>query len=131
MKRQSGFTVLELLVTVVFLVVAGTFVFVQKRNLEIINRDSLRKTAINSIYYNLEDIYFPASGHYPEHLTADVLRGVDPALLKDSNGKTFGEQGSDYSYTPKDCTEGKCRSYTISANLENEADLVKPSRNGQ
>lgn len=131
MKRQSGFTVLELIVAVVFLVIAGTFFFVQKRDLEIANRDSLRKSAINSVYYTLEDVYFAANGAYPEHLTADQLRGVDPGVLTDPNGKAFGIEGSDYSYVPKDCTDGKCRSYTMTANLENEADYAKTSRNGQ
>src|SRR5690348_4396658 len=122
MKRQSGFTVLELIVAVVFLVVAGTFFFIQKRNLEVANRDSVRKTAINSIYYNLEDVYYPANGAYPEHLTADQLKGVDPTAFTDPNGKAFETEGSDYSYTPKDCADGKCKSYSITANLENEAD---------
>ncbi|HVI68925.1 MAG TPA: type II secretion system protein [Magnetospirillaceae bacterium] len=132
MKRNQGFTVLELIVAVVFLVIAGTFFFVQKRDLEIANRDNVRKTAINSIYYTLEDIYYPTNGGvYPEHLAADQLRGVDPAMLKDPNGKAFDAQGSDYTYTPKDCVDGKCRSYTLTANLENEADFVKTSRNGQ
>lgn len=131
MKRQSGFTVLELIVAVVFLVIAGTFFYMQKRDLETANRDSARKTAINSMYYTLEDIYYQANGAYPEHITADQLRGIDPAMFKDPSGKTFGEQGSDYNYTPKDCIDAKCRSYILSANLENEADFVKNSRNGQ
>lgn len=131
MKRQSGFTVLELIVAVVFLVVTGTFFYMQKRDLEIANRDTMRKTAINSIYYTLEDIYYQANNAYPEHLTADQLRGVDPAMLKDPNGKAFDTEGSDYTYTPKDCVDAKCRSYILSANLENEADFIKSSRNGQ
>ncbi len=131
MKRNQGFTVLELIVAVVFLVIAGTFFYIQKRDLEVANRDSDRKTAINSIYYTLEDVYYPTNGGYPEHITADQLRGVDPAVLKDPNGKAIGEQGSDYTYTPKDCVDGKCRSYDLTANLENEADFTRISRNGQ
>lgn len=131
MKRTQGFTVLELIVAVVFLVIAGTFFFIQKRDLEVANRDSLRKTTINNLYYTLEDVFYPGAGTYPEYLTADQLRGIDPAILKDPNGKAFGEQGSDYNYTPKDCVDGKCRSYILTANLENEADYVKNSRNGQ
>ncbi len=131
MKRQSGFTVLELIVAVVFLLVAGTFFFIQKRDLEIANRDMQRKTAINSMYYTLEDVFYPAAGNYPEHLAADQLKGIDPSILKDPNGKAVGSQGSDYNYVPKDCTDGKCRSYSLTANLENEADYTKNSRNGQ
>ena len=129
MQKQRGFTVLELIVAIIFLAVAGTFFFIQKRDLEIANRDSARKTAINSIYYNLEDIYYVANGGYPEFLTADQLKGIDPALLKDPAGKAVGEEGSNFSYLPKDCTAGKCKSYTLTADLENEADYVKNSRN--
>ena len=129
MQKQRGFTVLELIVAIVFLVVAGTFFYIQKRDLEIANRDNVRKTAMNSIYYTLEDLYHPSVGAYPEFLTADQLKGLDPNALKDPNGKAVGQEGSDYSYTPKDCTDGKCKSYTLTANLENEADYVKDSRN--
>lgn len=127
--RQRGFTVLELIVLIVFLVAAGTIFYIQKRDLELASRDTVRKTAINQMYYNLEDIYYPINSGYPEHLTADALKGLDPAALKDPNTKAVGEQGSDYNYTPKDCNEGKCKSYTLSANLENEADYTKNSRN--
>jgi len=129
MQKQRGFTVLELIVAIVFLVVAGTFFFIQKRDIEVANRDSMRKTAINSIYYNLEDIYYAANGAYPEFLTADAIKGLDPANLKDPSGKAVGQEGSNYNYTPKDCTDGKCKSYTLTADLENEADYKKESRN--
>lgn len=127
MQRQRGFTVLELIIAVIFLLAAGTIFFIQKRDLEMANRDSARKTAINAIYYNLEYVYYPANNGYPEHLTADGLKGLDPATLKDPNGIVVGQQGSDYSYVPKDCTNGLCKSYTLTANLENEADYTKTS----
>lgn len=129
MQKQRGFTVLELIVAIVFLAVAGTFFFIQKRDIEVASRDSARKTAINSIYYNLEDVYHPANGGYPEFLTSDQLKGLGPDGLKDPNGKAVGEEGSDYRYTPKDCTSGKCKSYTLTADLENEGDYSKDSRN--
>ncbi|HEU5187227.1 MAG TPA: type II secretion system protein [Candidatus Saccharimonadales bacterium] len=127
--RQKGFTVLELIIAIVFLLAAGTFFYVQKRDLEVANRDSQRKTAINAIYYNLEDIFLPANKFYPEALTADQLKGLDPSLLTDPDGKKVGEEESNYRYEPKDCTEGKCKSYTLTANLEHEADYIKTSRN--
>jgi type II secretory pathway pseudopilin PulG len=129
MQKQRGFTVLELIVAIVFLVIAGTFFFIQKRDLEVANRDTIRKTAINSMYYTLEDVYYPANAGYPEHLTADQLKGLDPSVLKDSNGKAIGQEGSNYSYVAKNCADGKCRSYTLTADLENEADYTKNSRN--
>ena len=127
--RQRGFTVLELIIAAVFLVAAGTIFFVQKRDLEVAARDSASKTAINAIYYNLEEVYYPANKAYPEHLTADQLKGLDPTQLKDADGKTIGADGSTYRYEPKDCKDSRCKSYTLRADLENEADFVKESRN--
>ena len=128
-QRSSGFTVLELMIVIVFLVVAGTVFFVQKRDLEVAGRDSQRKTSINAIYYNLEDVFYPANKYYPEQLTSDQLKGLDPSQLKDPQGKTVGEYGSNYRYEPKDCQGGKCKSYTLTADLEYEADFAKTSRN--
>ena len=128
--RQRGFTVLELIVAVVFLLIAGTIFFVQKHNIEVADRDSARKVAVNEMYYNLEDVYYPAHGGYPQHLTTDVLKGIDPNILKDPNGLAVGDYGSDYRYEPKNCDAAdKCASYTLTANLQNEADYVKDSRN--
>lgn len=126
---QRGFTVLELIIAIVFVIVAGTVFYVQKRDLEVQARDSDRKTAINAIYYNLEDVYYAANKAYPQKLTADQLPGLDPSILKDPEGVMVGDQSSDYSYTPKDCTNGKCKSYSLTANLEHEADYTKTSRN--
>ncbi len=127
-NRQSGFTVLELLIAVVFLLAAGTVFFIQKRDLEATSRDTQRKTAINAMYYNLEDVYYPAHHAYPEHLTTDQLKGLDPAQLKDPFSVQLGDYGGNYSYTPKDCKDGQCASYTLTADLEYEANFTKTSR---
>lgn len=127
--RQRGFTVLELIIAIAFVLVAGTVFYVQKRDLEVQARDSERKTAINAMYYNLEDVYYTTNKYYPQKLTADQLKGLDPSILKDPEDVAIGEQNSDYSYEPKDCAENKCKSYTLRANLEHEADYVKSSRN--
>lgn len=129
MRKQNGFTVLELIIAIILLAIAGTVFFIQKRDLEVAARDSARKTAINAIYYNLEDIYQPINKAYPETLTADQLKGLDPTLLTDPNGVEVGSEGSNYRYEPKDCADGKCKSYTLTADLEHEADYIKTSRN--
>ena len=128
-KQQRGFTVLELIIVIVFLVAAGTIFYVQKRDLEVQARDSTRKTAINAIYYNLEEVYYTAHKSYPQNLTADQLKGLDPSALKDPEGVAVGEQNSDYTYEAHDCTNSQCKSYTLRADLEHEADYTKNSRN--
>lgn len=128
-QKQHGFTVLELIIVIVFLLAVGTIFFVQRRDIEVGQRDSTRKTAINAIYYNLEEVFYPANKAYPEALTADQLKGLDPSLLKDPEDVMIGEENSDYRYEPKDCQNGKCKSYELRADLEAEADFVKTSRN--
>ncbi len=129
MKRQNGFTVLELIIVIVLVALAGTVFYIQKRDLEVAKRDSDRKTSINAIYYNLEDVYYPTNKAYPEALTADQLKGLDPAQLNDPGGIAVGLEGSNYRYEPKDCNNHLCKSYTLTADLEHEADYVKDSRN--
>jgi type II secretory pathway pseudopilin PulG len=128
-RNQKGFTVLELIIAVVFLAVIGTIFLIQDRNLQISQRDSQRKMAINAIYYNLEDVYYTAHSAYPQAITSDALPGVDPTILKDPDGVMIGAQNSNYTYTPKNCTNGACKSYVLRSTLEQEADYVKNSRN--
>ncbi|MGD8373306.1 MAG: type II secretion system protein [Candidatus Woesebacteria bacterium] len=128
MQKQRGFTVLELIIVIVFLLVVGTVFLVQRRDLQVSSRDNQSKTAINSIYYNLEEVYYATNNAYPETLTADALKGLDPTILQDPDGVTIGEQDSTYRYEPKDCLDGLCKSYELRADLEAEADFVKESR---
>jgi Tfp pilus assembly protein PilE len=127
--RQRGFTVLELIVAAIVIIAAGTIFYMQERNWETALRDNQAKTSINAIYYNLEYVYFSTNHSYPQFLTADQLPGLDPNTLKDPDSKKIGDQTSAYRYEPKDCTAGKCKSYTLTANLRGEADFVKKSLN--
>ena len=128
-RNQHGFTVLELLVVIVFFAAIGTIFLIQSRNMQMANRDDNRKIAINSMYYNLEDVYYATNHAYPQALTADSIPGIDPELLKDPNGIAIGQQNSDYQYTPKNCANGQCKSYELRSNLETAADYIKDSRN--
>lgn len=127
--KQRGFTVLELVVVIIFLAAMGTVFIINSRNMQINEHDSQRKTAINAMYYNLEDVYYAAHGSYPQAITADQLPGIDPTNLKDPEGVAVGQQNSDYSYKPKDCTNGACKSYVLRANMENQSDYSRNSRN--
>lgn len=128
MKVSSGFTVIELLVTIVFLGVVGTIIFEQQQSLRVIHRDSDRKVAINAIYYNLEEVVKPTLGGYPRVLSATQLKAMDKALLRDQAGILIGEPASEYRYEPTGCNGGDvCTGYTLRANLEREADFVKSS----
>ncbi|MDB5165694.1 MAG: hypothetical protein JWM00_584 [Candidatus Saccharibacteria bacterium] len=138
--RQRGFTVIELLVVTAFLIFAGVLFFIQKNNLETSARDDKRKTAINAMYYGLEESFFKQNAYYPAELDEKNLTTIDSALFTDPNGVKLGQTiqkvnevdvpvQSDYRYEPTNCTDGKCKSYSLRADLEAEADYIKKSRN--
>lgn len=129
MKRSHGFTVIELLIAVVLIGAASVIFFVQKNNLNVAHQDTERKTAINAMYYTLEEVYYKTNHAYPAAITATTLPSVDPALLKDPNGVAIGDAASQYRYEPTNCTNDACKSYTLRATLANEADFIKTSRN--
>lgn len=128
MKREHGFTVIELIVVIVFLGFVATFLLIQKNNLSAAHRDTERKTAVNAMYYNLEEVFYQKSGYYPATIDSKTLRAMDPALFTDPNGIKMNEADSDYRYEATDCTDDQCKSYTLRADLEREADYVKDSR---
>lgn len=127
-KTSRGFTIIEVVVVVLVLSFASVVFFLQKNNVETAARDEQRKTAINAMYYGLEEVYFKENGYYPRTIKSTTLRSVDPALLKDPNGVMIGESDSDYRYEPTACDGDKCRAYTLRTTLENEDDFIKKQR---
>ena len=127
LTRSSGFTVIELIVAIVFLAAAGGLFAWQMNNLSISYRDDARRTSINAIHYSLEEVYYQENGHYPEQINDDTLRSIDKEILVDPNGIKLGESDSDYRYEPTACNNGQCKSYSLRANLENEADYIRRS----
>lgn len=129
MKTTRGFTVIELVIVVVLLAAASLLFFSQKHQVEVAARDDSRKTAINAMYYSLEEVYFKENKSYPRTITSENLKSVDPELFKDPNGIAIGEGNSSYRYEAFDCNENACKGYTLRSTLEKEADFVKESRN--
>jgi len=127
-SASKGFTIIELLCIVVLLAAASVLFFVQKNNLETAQRDDIRKTSINAMYYSIEEVYFTTNGFYPRTIDTAVLPSVDPVLFKDPAGIKIGEAESDYRYEPFNCADDKCKSYTLRTMLENEDDYVRTNR---
>jgi len=130
-KRTDGFTVIELIFIVILLATAGVLFFIQKNSIEISAQDNIRKTAINAMYYSLEEVFYPTNQYYPQSISSDNLTSVDPTLFTDPNGIKLGKAGSEYTYSPTDCDNGKCKSYTLKSTLSNEADYIKKNRDNQ
>jgi len=127
-STSKGFTIIELLFVIVLISAASVLFFVQKNNLEVANRDETRKTAINALYYSIEEVYFTSNKHYPRTIDTSVLPSVDPTLFKDPSGVQIGEATSEYRYEPYNCDGDVCKNYTLRTTLENEDDYVKTNR---
>lgn len=129
MKLKSGFTVLEIIIVAVFAGLLLILFFVQKANIDAMERDEDRKIAINAMYYALEESFYKDNGYYPETISENNIKVIDPALWTDPMGNNLGEPGSSYSYEAANCENGKCKEYTLKADLEKEDAYIKHNRN--
>jgi len=128
--NQRGFTVIELLFTTVVLAIIGIVFWQQLNTVQAAARDDQRRHAINSMYYNLEDIYYAKNKFYPKSIDEKNLTAMDKALFTDPVGNKIGDGASNYRYEPTNCNGEKCKSYSLRAIMEKEADFVKTSQNG-
>lgn len=128
-KFSKGFTVIELVIVIAFLILGAVLFVSQKAQLDSIERDNYRKTALNAMYYNLEEVYYQQNQYYPAKIDSQTLKAMDPELFNDAQGVKLGDAKSEFRYEPKNCQDNKCKSYTLRADLEQEADFIKNSRN--
>lgn len=143
MKKQAGFTAIELLVAFVVLVTLTVFFAIQRSDLSTAMRDQTRKTAINAMYFNLTEVSYQQNKYYPETISRNNLKAVDPELFTDPDGFTLDgnkctyaslddDQATDgncnYHYAPSDCnSDGHCQSFKLTADMEAEAAYSKSS----
>lgn len=128
-SSKSGFTIIELAVVIAFATLALLLFFIQNANIQAMDRDKQRKTAINAMYYALEEGFYADNGYYPETIDTDNLTVIDPNLFTDPSGIILGENGCSYVYDAANCSDGRCKEYTLRANLEKEDDYIKKNRN--
>lgn len=129
MKTRQGFTVIEVIVVVIFLVIALGLFIAQKTSVDAAIRDTERKTAVNAMYYSLEEVYYEKAGYYPQELAPDTLTAIDPELMSDPEGYEIGDGNSSIQYESNGCSlDGKCTGYTLRAQLEREGEYVKTQR---
>ena len=128
MNTKRGFTLVELVVVIVFASLLLILFFVQKSNADAMMRDEKRKEAINAMYYALEEGFYTKNEYYPETISEENLKVMDPALFTDPNGVNLGSAGSSYTYEAANCENGKCKEYTLRAKLEKEDEYIKRNR---
>lgn len=129
MKRAQGFTVIEVIVVAVFIGLAGVLLLMQRNDLAASQRDNQRKTAINAMYYNLEEVYYAKNGYYPSKIDDTVLTAMDPKLFTDPDEAKINDTDAEYHYDASNCQNNKCKSYKLTADMEKEATYTKKSRN--
>ena len=129
MDSKKGFTILEIIIVAVFASLLFIFFFIQKSNIDAMERDEDRKIAINAMYYALEESFYKDHGYYPEAISEENIKVIDPALWTDPLGFNLGDPKSSYSYEPANCKEGKCKEYILKAQLEKEDTYTKCNRN--
>lgn len=127
--NKHGFTVLEIAIVASLAGLLFLLFFLQKANIDAFDRDEKRKTAINAMYYALEESFYPEHKYYPESISEDNIKSIDPALWTDPDGHILGDATSDYSYEAANCKEGKCKEYILKTKLEKEDTYVKNNRN--
>lgn len=128
MKTKPRLTIIEILLLASLAGVIGAVAWSQYQSLSAMHRDQDRKTAINAMHHNLEEIALPTLKGYPRTLQAQQLSAMNERLLKDPNGNRVGEADSDYRYEPTNCNGSNvCRDYTLRASLELESDYIKTS----
>ena len=143
-KRSQGFTIVELLIVIVVIGILAALVLNSFTGVQARARDTERRTDINAIATQLE-VYYNDAGGYPTsaELTDDAsggwvetnLKGFDKTGLIDPKGNKLNASGGSYTYTPApaSCTGATgatpCTSFTITADMEKQADVTKNSLN--
>lgn len=126
MSTKKGFTLIELLIVGAFAALLVIIFFIQKANVDAMDRDDDRRAAINAMYYALEEYFYPTYGYYPSEISDKNLTVIDPALFTDPFNSNIGDIDSTYSYEPANCNEkNECREYILRAELEKEDAYIK------
>jgi general secretion pathway protein G len=115
LKKQGGFTLLELLIVIVIIGILALLIIPNITSAPKKARDTKRKTDITTLRKGLEE-YFVNNNSYPNALT-DLTTGSAPivkTLPADPKGGTWPA----YSYVPANTNT----TYTLEACLENDQD---------
>jgi len=138
-NHEDGFTVIELLIVIVVLVILSVLIFTTYGGIQQKNRNLTRNHNLEAIHAQLEQYFNSPAQHYPSRADmnnpswlAKNMPGLNPDLLIDPSNPTKSEQlaasatPKAYAYDPtqidgvsscesKDTT---CAKYTLTATYE-------------
>ncbi|QQR52619.1 prepilin-type N-terminal cleavage/methylation domain-containing protein [bacterium] len=114
-KKQGGFTLLELLIVIVIIGILALLIIPNITSAPKKARDTQRKTDITTVRKGLEE-YFVNNNVYPAAL-ADLQSGSAP-IMKTVPGDPKNVAPFTYVYTPANSNT----TYTLTACLENDQD---------
>jgi general secretion pathway protein G len=142
-KKNSGFTIIELLIVIIVIGILATLVIVTYNGIQQKARNTKRNTDINAIQGQVE-AYFAQNGKYPTLANVNDstwrstnMKGLDPNALKDPNGSTQALVATTtansyvYAVLPSDCNNAgtDCTGYTLTATLEGGGTYSKSALN--
>jgi prepilin-type N-terminal cleavage/methylation domain-containing protein len=144
-RKESGFTIVELLIVIVVIGILAALVITTFSGIQQKARNSERQTDINAVHSQVE-AYYAQNGKYPGltdlqtgSFISAQLKGLDQAALKDPKGTSLNiaaaADNDQYGYTttPSTCGTGtgdaECTGYTLTANLEPSGTYTKSSLN--
>ncbi|HSW79431.1 MAG TPA: prepilin-type N-terminal cleavage/methylation domain-containing protein [Candidatus Saccharimonadales bacterium] len=134
-RKQSGFTIVELLIVIVIIGILATLVIITFTGIQQRARNTKRQTDINSIDSHLE-AFNADNGYYPTLTNMNTaswvsgnLKGLDPDALKDPQGtaqtlvaspaaKSYAYQPTDDSGNACDNSATMCTKFTLTATYE-------------
>jgi prepilin-type N-terminal cleavage/methylation domain-containing protein len=145
--KQSGFTIVELLIVIVVIGILAGLVVTTFNGIQQRGRDTERQTDVKALHTQVE-AYYAQNGKYPTlanlhdaTFRTNNMKGFDSEALVDPKGdKTdttplaTAAAANVYAYvaTPSGCDNGSggdCTGYTLTATLEAGGTFVKNSLN--
>ncbi len=156
LKKQKGFTLVELLIVIIIIGILATLVIVTFTGVQAKARDSQRQTDIGAVDSHLE-AFFAETGYYPSYkdlttatFLSGSLKGLDPQSLVDPKitDNTLSDatlaadllnaaaDASHYGYVTTGCTTtsatsatNQCASFTLTAVLEGDGSTYTKKSN--
>jgi prepilin-type N-terminal cleavage/methylation domain-containing protein len=103
-RKESGFTIIELLIVIAIIGILATLVLTNFQGAQAKGRDTVRKNDMNSIYQKLEEYYNENGSYINEALSetnaSELLQGIDVGAIKDQDGSIIQTTFSSSTTTP-------------------------------